>query len=92
MINPGITATHARTISTDVQEMRRETDDFPVGTAEKMRVAAYCRVSTDSEQQAGSLETQMHSFNDMIASHAGWELAGVYADADMPYGQNPKSP
>ncbi|MEF9880646.1 MAG: recombinase family protein, partial [Clostridia bacterium] len=44
------------------------------------RVAAYCRVSTDLEQQASSLETQMKVFNDMIAARAGWELANIYVD------------
>jgi DNA invertase Pin-like site-specific DNA recombinase len=46
------------------------------------RVAAYCRVSTVLEQQQSSLETQMEAFNDMIARHADWELAGIYTDEE----------
>ncbi|MCD8075193.1 MAG: recombinase family protein [Lachnospiraceae bacterium] len=44
------------------------------------RVAAYCRVSTDKEEQESSLQTQMESFRTLIADHPGWELADVYAD------------
>ncbi len=50
------------------------------------RVAAYCRVSTDLEEQQSSLATQMESFQELVASHMGWELAGIYADGDTPYG------
>ena len=44
------------------------------------RVAAYCRVSTDLEQQQSSLDLQMSSFRSQIEAHPDWELAGVYAD------------
>ncbi|MCD8395896.1 MAG: recombinase family protein [Lachnospiraceae bacterium] len=47
---------------------------------ETKRVAAYCRVSTDKEEQESSLQTQMESFRTLIAEHPGWELADVYAD------------
>ena len=43
------------------------------------RVAAYCRVSTELEQQQSSLATQMEAFNDMIARHADWQLAGIFS-------------
>jgi DNA invertase Pin-like site-specific DNA recombinase len=46
------------------------------------RVAAYCRVSTELEQQQSSLATQMEAFNDMIARHADWQLAGIYTDEE----------
>ena len=45
-----------------------------------MRVAAYCRVSTDREDQANSLQSQQKYFREYIQSHDGWELAEVYAD------------
>lgn len=45
-----------------------------------MRVAAYCRVSTDLEEQQGSLKIQMSAFYEYIRSRPGWELAGIYAD------------
>ena len=47
----------------------------------KLRVAAYCRVSTDREDQANSLRSQQRYFQDYIDAHPGWSLAGVYADA-----------
>ena len=44
------------------------------------RVAAYCRVSTGSEEQLTSYKTQMKVYTDMIASNKDWELAGIFAD------------
>ena len=44
------------------------------------RVAAYCRVSTDSEEQLTSYTMQKKVYTEMIASRPDWELAGIYAD------------
>lgn len=44
------------------------------------RVAAYCRVSTDSEEQLTSYTNQMKVYREMIASKKEWEFAGMYAD------------
>ena len=57
----------------------------------KLRVAAYCRVSTDSEEQATSYEAQIEHYTDYIGGHPDWVLAGIFADADAPYGLNPKA-
>ena len=46
----------------------------------KLRVAAYCRVSTDSDEQAGSYEIQVAHYTDYISRNPEWELAGIYAD------------
>lgn len=46
----------------------------------KLRVAAYCRVSTDSEEQATSYEAQVEHYTNYIKGNADWELAGIYAD------------
>ena len=46
----------------------------------KKRVAAYCRVSTDSDAQLGSLENQMEAFQHQLALHNDWELVQIYAD------------
>lgn len=46
----------------------------------KKRVAAYCRVSTDHEDQANSFESQQRYFRDYIERHPDWELYEVYAD------------
>lgn len=44
------------------------------------RVAAYCRVSTDSEEQLTSYSTQKRVYTEMIASNPEWELVDIYAD------------
>ena len=46
----------------------------------KLRVAAYCRVSTDSDEQAGSYETQVNHYKAYIGRNSEWELAGIYTD------------
>ena len=45
----------------------------------KLRVAAYCRVSTDENQET-SYEAQVAHYTDYITNHEGWQLANVYAD------------
>lgn len=45
-----------------------------------LRVAAYCRVSTDSDEQKTSYRTQKAFYTDMIQRHPGWTFAGIYAD------------
>ncbi len=44
------------------------------------RVAAYARVSTDSDEQMGSVEAQKDYFEKLIREKPGWVLVGVYAD------------
>lgn len=46
----------------------------------KLRVAAYCRVSTDSDEQATSYEAQIEHYTAYIQNHPDWVLAGIYAD------------
>ena len=46
----------------------------------KKRVAAYCRVSTDHEDQANSFESQQRYFRQYIAANPDWELYEVFAD------------
>ena len=47
---------------------------------QQKRVAAYCRVSTDSEEQLMSYKTQKKVYTDMILENKEWCLAGIYAD------------
>ena len=49
-------------------------------TVRKLRVAAYCRVSTKQEEQLNSYETQVRYYTDRINREPGWKLAGIYAD------------
>ena len=46
----------------------------------KLRVAAYCRVSTEEEEQQGSFEIQKLYYTEKIESTPEWEVAGIYAD------------
>lgn len=46
----------------------------------KMRVAAYCRVSTDSDEQATSYEAQVEHYTEQIRNNPEWEFVEVYAD------------
>ena len=46
----------------------------------EIRVAAYCRVSTDMEEQELSLRNQQEHYTSVIASNPEWTLAGIYAD------------
>ena len=47
---------------------------------QKKRVAAYARISTNEESQAGSYELQVAHYTDFIQSNPSWELVKVYAD------------
>lgn len=49
-------------------------------TKKKLRVAAYCRVSKDIEEQESSLATQMSTYNRIISQHPDWELVEIYKD------------
>lgn len=45
-----------------------------------IKVASYCRVSTDKEDQANSFESQQCFFREYIERHHDWELYDIYAD------------
>lgn len=47
---------------------------------QKLRVCAYCRVSTDNEEQTSSYELQKAHFEEYIKGMANWELVEIYAD------------
>lgn len=44
------------------------------------RVAAYCRVSTDEEEQQSSYKVQISYYTDYINSNPEWKLVGIFAD------------
>ena len=46
----------------------------------KLRVAAYCRVSTETEEQNSSYEVQVAHYTEFIKKNAEWEFAGIFAD------------
>lgn len=47
---------------------------------QKRRVAAYARVSTDSDEQLSSYEAQVDFYTQHIQSNPEWEFVGLYAD------------
>jgi site-specific DNA recombinase len=46
----------------------------------KLRTAAYCRVSTDSEQQLSSYRAQVKHYKSYLTNHPDYTFSGVYAD------------
>lgn len=47
---------------------------------DRQRVAAYCRVSTDSEDQLNSYKSQVQYYTSLIKKKSDWIFAGIYAD------------
>ena len=56
--------------------------DTPAGRRpdRQLRVAAYCRVSTNLEMQQNSYQSQKDYYTKLIASNPAWTLAGIFAD------------
>ena len=50
------------------------------GSVSMMRVAAYCRVSTNEKDQKNSFRAQIDYYTHYIASRPSWVLAGIFAD------------
>ena len=46
----------------------------------QLRVAAYCRVSTEEEEQQSSYEAQCTYYTDKIMTNPEWTMAGIFAD------------
>lgn len=65
---------------TVIPARKRVGNTAAVGKRPKLKVAAYCRVSTDSEEQASSYEVQVAHYTQFIQKNPEWELAGIYAD------------
>ena len=47
---------------------------------ERLRVCAYCRVSTDNEEQLNSYQSQLKYYDEKINGKSEWQFAGIYAD------------
>ena len=60
------------------------------GAQKHQRVAAYCRVSTDSEEQITSYEAQKAYYTQKIEENPDWELAGIFADGSSIVGLSQK--
>ena len=59
---------------------RKTAKGVPLASQQKLRVAAYCRVSTDSDEQATSYDAQIKYYTELIENNPEWELAGIFAD------------
>ena len=53
---------------------------MPIASTRKRRVAAYARVSTDSEEQQSSYEAQVEYYTRYISSKVEWDFVKVYTD------------
>ncbi|ALP36039.1 serine recombinase [Paenibacillus sp. IHB B 3084] len=51
-----------------------------IQSIQKKKVAAYCRVSTDSEEQKESYTNQVNYYTQYIQNNLEWEMADIYAD------------
>ncbi|MNW42731.1 Transposon Tn3 resolvase [compost metagenome] len=51
-----------------------------IQSIQKKKVAAYCRVSTDSEEQKESYTNQVNHYTKYIQNNLEWEMADIYAD------------
>lgn len=56
----------------------------------KLRVAAYCRVSTSNLEQLSSYEAQKEHYTKMISSNPEWELVDIYADEGISWTRKAK--
>ena len=64
----------------DVKVIPARRDLIPEGEKKKLRVCAYCRVSTEEESQEGSYELQVQHYTQMIHDNPEWEYVDIYAD------------
>ena len=58
----------------------------------QLRVAAYCRVSTEQEEQQNSYNVQISYYTDLINRKKEWTLAGIFADEGISGTQAKKRP
>ena len=65
---------------TVIPARRRRVQAGAVQEKPKIKVAAYCRVSTDSDEQATSYEMQVEHYTEYITKNPEWELVDIYAD------------
>ena len=63
-----------------VQIIPAKKDLEPEAEKRKLRVCAYCRVSTEEDNQASSYELQVQNYTKMIQENEEWEFAGIFAD------------
>lgn len=62
---------------------RKTAKGIPLASQQKLKVAAYCRVSTDSDEQATSYDAQIKYYTELIENNPEWTLAGIFADGGI---------
>lgn len=65
---------------TTIPATRTAKAQVPKAATRRRRVAAYARVSTDSEDQQTSYESQISYYASYIKNRSDWDFAGVYTD------------
>ena len=63
-----------------IPAMKRAGNNGNKNEVPKLRVAAYCRVSTDSEEQSSSYDVQIEHYTEFIKKNNEWAFAGIFAD------------
>ena len=61
-------------------------------TSKLLKVAAYCRVSTDDKEQKTSYEAQIQYYTNKINKNPDWQMAGIFADEGITGTQAKKRP
>ena len=66
-----------------VKIIKATTTQLALAPLKKLRVAAYCRVSTNSDEQESSYEAQCEHYTALINSNPEWKMAGIFADSGI---------
>ena len=69
-----------RTVTVIPQTIQTSLSRSDSSSVQKRRVAAYARVSTESEEQQNSYEAQVRFYTQYIQERTDWEFVKVYAD------------
>ena len=77
-----VNAPKVRVLRGERAPVQRMHTPAPEEKRSRIRVAAYCRVSTDHEDQETSFEAQQTHFSNLISGNPNWELVGIYADEE----------
>ena len=64
----------------EVQIIPAKRDLIKESEKPKLRVCAYCRVSTEMEEQTSSIELQERHYSQLISANPNWESAGIFAE------------
>ena len=72
-----------REVDTEVKVIKAKPKEDVYSSSKRLKVCAYCRVSTDNEEQTSSYELQKAHYDEYIQSQPNWELVDIYADEGL---------